>query len=105
MRHPHRPRNSIKRHTARLGRKLDLGSHVEEREIAGDEVVRYAGRFIQDINLAAQNILCLLEVVGCRFRRPSFDFVEAGCEMCGRVGGLCADAGWCVRSLERLGRG
>lgn len=51
-----------------------------------------AGRHIQNIDLAAQDVLGLLEGVVRWSCRALGDFVEARGEVCWRVGGLCADA-------------
>jgi len=53
MCHPNWPRDSIEGHTAGLGRELNLGSYVKEREVASDKVMRDPGCFVQDIDLTA----------------------------------------------------
>jgi len=54
-----RPGNSIKSEPRRLCRELHFGADVEKSEIPVDEVVGDAGRFVVDVDLAGEDVLCL----------------------------------------------
>lgn len=92
MRRPYRPGNGIKRHSARLRRKLHFGPDVEKRKVARYQMVRDARRLVQHVNLPAEHVLCLFKRVVRRLGGPGLDLVEARGEVCGGRGGLRADA-------------
>lgn len=65
---------------------LNLGANVEEGKVARDQVVGDAGCLIKNIDLAVQDVFGLLEAVVSREDGSSLDFVESGCDICGRLG-------------------
>lgn len=65
---------------------------MEESKVSRNQVVLNPSRHIQNIDLAAQDVLGLLEVVVGRSCRTLGDLVEAGGEVGRRVGGLGSDA-------------
>ena len=71
---------------------LDLVTDMKEGKISRHQVVLNAGGHVKNIDLAAQDVLGFLEVVVSWPRRTLSDLVEPRCEVCWRVGGLCADA-------------
>ena len=103
MSHPNRPRHRIKRQAARLRRKLNLGPNMKECEVTGDEVMRYSGRLIQNVDLAVENIFRFLEVVLSWLWWTGLDFVETRCDVSRRVCGLRADAVGIVLGVSLLG--
>jgi hypothetical protein len=60
----HRPRNRKERHTPTLTRKLRLGAYMEEGKVAGHEVVRHAGSFVEHVDLAGEHVLGFFVGVG-----------------------------------------
>jgi len=92
MRDLDRPRDRIKRHARRLGGELHAAVHVEEGEIAGDQMVRDAGGLVEHVDLPADDVFRLLAGVVQGVGGAALDLVEARGEVGGRVGGLGADA-------------
>lgn len=101
--------------TSQMGGKacthLYLGANIEEGEVSGNEVVGDSSGFVlqkvdiplayalplgvesspyKDVNLATQDIFCLLEGVVSRSLRPGLDLVESRSEV-GRGFGLGTD--------------
>lgn len=56
---------------------------MEERKVTRDEVMRYAGRLIQDANLAIENVFRFLKIVLSWFWWTGLNFVETGCDVGG----------------------
>lgn len=53
-----RSRNSIKRQTGRLGRKLHFTANIEECEISRNKMMCHTSSFVQNINLPANDVFC-----------------------------------------------
>ena len=76
-----------------LAAELRLGANVEERPVAGYQMMRDPGRLVEDIDLTRQDVLCFLVSVGGNVARGTWlDLVEARCQVGRAIGGLCADA-------------
>jgi hypothetical protein len=66
---------------------------MEEGEISCNKVVRDTCRFVQDIDLAVENILCLfICVLGYIARGPGLDSVEPWSQVGGGVGCFSSDS-------------
>jgi len=73
-----RPSHRKESCSARLARELCLGTDVEESEISGNEMMGDTSRLVEDVDLAVQNVFCLLVcVLGNVSCGPSLDAVEA----------------------------
>lgn len=80
---------------------------MEERKVAGDEMMRDSGSLVQNVDLAREDVLCLLVGVGGDVARGAGDnAVEARCEVGGGIGGFGLDAvEVCYDSAFALGDG
>ena len=66
---------------------------MKECKIAGDEMMRDSGSLIQNVDLAREDVLCLLVGIGGDVARGTGDdAVEAGGEVGGGIGGFGLDA-------------
>lgn len=54
---------------------------MKERKITGDEVMRYTGRLIQDVDLAVEDVFRFLEIVLSWLWWTGLDFVETRCDV------------------------
>lgn len=74
-----RPGHSEESSSARLAGELALGANVEESPVASDEVVCDASGLVENVDLAVENVLGLLVVVGGDVAGGArLDAVEAG---------------------------
>ena len=76
----YRPSHSEECHSPAFAAELRLRAYMEEREISCNKMVRDTGCFIQDIDLARENILSLfVGICGDVACGAGLDAVEAGC--------------------------
>ena len=75
------PGNSVEGESGALCRELDLATDMEEGKVARNQVVLDASSNVENVDLAIEDILGLLEVVKRGARGAGLDLVEAGCEV------------------------
>lgn len=86
-----RPSNSVESNTVRPGGELSFGTDVEEGPVSSNKMVSDTSSLISHINLTAEDIFCLLVVVGSISCRSRNDLIETRGQIMIRVVALALD--------------